>query len=184
MGKTISSLVGLLLLFTACGSDVEVGGPRDDAGGSAGTTTHENEPPIDDTSSGGQSDTATPQPETPVDPATFADGEAPCETDADCCVVTNDCSNTAYVVGLDDKEAATKAVAAERAGQEAIGHCTACIAPLVQVFCQNNKCAGSELDPRQGELDSRLAEDHCGSIGPVDAPTMSTDRSSYGCGAR
>ena len=137
-----------------------------------------------DSSSGGQSAApGDPPGEEPIDPATFANGQAPCETDADCCVVVNDCSNTAYVVGLEDKDAATKAVAAESAGQEAIGHCTACIAAYVQVSCQDSKCVGVELDYSQDELDERLAQDHCGAIAEI-VPSSTDYDSMFGCGAR
>lgn len=187
MGKVISSVACLSLVVSACASDVEVGGPRDNPGGSAGTSTKPDPAPVDDpreSSSGGQSAAPSdPSGEEPVDPATFANGQAPCQTASDCCVVVNDCSNTAYVVGLEDKDAATEAVAAESAGQEAIGHCTACIAAYVQVSCQDGKCAGVELDVRQGPVDERLAEDHCGTV--EDIPQTSTDYGSmFGCGRR
>jgi hypothetical protein len=186
MGKMILSVACLSLIAAACASDVELGGPRDNPGGSAGASSKPDPAPVDDpsdSSSGGQSAAPGDPPDQPIDPATFANGQAACETDADCCVVVNDCSNTAYVVGLDDKDAATKAVAAERAEQEGIGHCTACIAAYVQVSCQNSKCVGIELDIRRDGLDERLARDHCGAI--ADIVQSSTDYGSmFGCGAR
>src|SRR6186713_2088337 len=90
------SLVAVAVCFVAlaCGSEVDVGGPRDADGGSGGSAGSRSGTP----SEGGA-------PSEPADePASFTDERAACETDADCCVVVNDCTSTGYVVSASDAE--------------------------------------------------------------------------------
>lgn len=161
MLKGSLSVVFGVWFAVACASDVDVGGPRDENGGG----------------SGGASD-ADAVSEQPKNAREYADGEAPCATDADCCVVVDDCQNAAYVVGSSDKAAAEQAIAANYDPNR----CTACIAPLVQVSCQSGKCVGADVDfMTAGELGLQLAETHCGSI---EGPQPSSDYDAvFGCGS-
>jgi hypothetical protein len=162
------SLVTVAACFVAlaCGSEVDVGGPRDTDGGSAGSA---------GTSSQAPSEGGAPS-EPTEDPSSFTDERAPCETDADCCVVVNDCTNTAYVVSADDAPHVAQLI--EDGPRD---RCTGCIAPLVQVSCQNSKCVGTEIDPRETELGAQLEQNHCGAVEGVQSDQEF--RPIFGCGA-
>jgi hypothetical protein len=150
-------------LALACANNVDVGGPREESGGG----------------SGGATDTDSEMPsEQPKTPREIADGQAACASDADCCVVVDDCQNAAYVVGSSDKAATEQAIA----NSYDPNRCTLCIAPLVQVSCQEAKCVGTEVGfGDAAEVGLQLSETHCGSI---EGPQSSTSYDSvFGCGS-
>lgn len=151
------------LVVAACGASVDVGGPRAD-GGSAGSsssagkggTVSTNPSGGSQSASGGtQSTTMGGTTSTPMTPEMVAAMPAFCTTDADCCVVTDSCRNTAYVVGKGSRDQ----VRALIDGQEKM--CTGCIAPIVAVACRNSICVGVEV-PYDSHPDPILEMDHCG----------------------
>jgi hypothetical protein len=158
--NTLGSICAVWLVV-ACASDVDVGGPRlGDGGESAGRTPNE---------------MLEEQPKTARE---YAQEQAACATDADCCVVVDDCQNAAYVVGSARKAATEQAISASYDPNR----CTLCIAPLVQVSCEDGKCIGSEVDYAEaGEVGLQLSETHCGTI---QGPQPSTAHDSvFGCGS-
>lgn len=165
MLRTILSVVSVVWLTVACANDVDVGGPRDENGdGSGGEAV---------------SDMPSDMPSEQLKSAReYADGEAACATDADCCVVVDDCQNAAYVVGASEKEATEQAIVTSYDPNR----CTACIAPLVQVSCEAGKCVGAAVDfmSASDELWQQLSQTHCGSVeGPQPS---SAHESVFGCG--
>jgi hypothetical protein len=110
----------------------------------------------------------------------FARSDIACTVDTDCCVVTDDCTQSAVVVSAADKD-----TVANLYRSADMNRCTACIAQLVEVACQSGVCVGTLLDfpgPGGGNPDPRLAADHCGSINSS-LPPKSTG-SIFGCGPR
>jgi len=188
MTQKIFRLAWVCLLATACNADVDVGGPQTggaDNMGSAGSANPSsagsaNPSSAGSASAGSPSNAGTgggtnPEPE---DPADFADGNVACDTDADCCVVVNDCANQAYVVGIDDKD---KVAALVAIAEQDRSRCTGCIAPAVEVTCENAKCVGSLVEfTASSQPDERLFQDHCGTISTPD--TTAQTGSMFGCG--
>lgn len=143
MVRSVLGLTWVGLFVMACTTDVDVGGPRASEAGAAGAG---DEP-------GAQ----------PDDPAKYADGQAPCTTDADCCVVFDGCLAEAYVVGIADRDKLTELIA----GLER-DSCKLCIPPAIELSCVAGKCRGREIE--LGEEWS-LTKDHCGSqLEPADVP--------------
>ncbi len=105
----------------------------------------------------------------------FANGNTACTSDADCCVVFDECTNEGLVVGATD-QANVAALCSEYDEYEdslgAAGKCLGCIAPAIEVSCVNSKCIGTMIPvplPDGGDVDPSLMGSHCGSTS--DAPT-------------
>jgi hypothetical protein len=159
MGKNIFALACFSLLAAACGSSVDVGGPRNKAdagsgGSSAGhggsVTTSPGGTPS--SANGGTNSTQTETPDS------AASTQPSCTTDDDCCIVADSCTNRAYLVGKDQQSHVRKLIDAE---SNAL--CTGCIPPFVEVSCQNSRCVGTVV-PFTSRPDSALAMDHCGRV--------------------
>jgi hypothetical protein len=94
-------------------------------------------------------------------------GSLQCESDADCCVVVNDCLSQARVVHLDVFEQA------QSAWPYCDEECNDCVAPQVIVACVDGSCVGI-LDDESGDA----GESHCGNEAPIDAAPTEV---SFGC---
>ncbi len=103
----------------------------------------------------------------------------PCATDKDCCVVTDSCRSSAYVVHAGDS-----------VQMPSPGACNACIGPAVQVWCKNGVCQSGELKTMNMDVAMPFMTDHCGTLPiPADAGDTSlygpdgglTTMAAYGC---
>jgi len=92
---------------------------------------------------------------------------APCTSDDDCCVALDGNEATAYLVGRAEYDAMNASIASVEAGNIA-GY--ACMAPPVQVQCQDGFCSGEEF-PHTPPFYS-LGYSHCGHIAIADAGTV------------
>ena len=171
--------------LAACTGNVNLGGPRDDAGApddaSAQDATHQTRDGGSDDASADASD-----PKTAIDQAaTYADGNVACNTADDCCVVFDGCVNRGFVVGLADKDKVKSLLADYDQYESTVGTqsvCTGCIPPPIQVSCVQHKCLGTELpftDSDGGHVDGAFWQNHCGSIGTPE--TTSHSGSILGC---
>ncbi len=103
----------------------------------------------------------------------------PCTTDTDCCVVTDGCRSSAYVVHAGDSVQMPNP-----------GACNACIIPAVQVWCKNGTCQSGEIKNADLSALGPFMMDHCGTLPiPADAGDASlygpdgglTTMAAYGC---
>lgn len=178
-----------LVLLAACTGNVNLGGPRDDAGQDSAPE------PLQD----GGADTSSPLQDAGIDaPAIdagpsaaldqaegYANGNASCTVDSDCCVVFDGCVNRGLVVGVGDKDKVASLLSEYDQYEGTIGTasvCTGCIPPPVQVTCVNNKCIGTEIpftQPDGGTVDPSLWQNHCGR--KLNVPASSHTGSIFGC---
>jgi hypothetical protein len=90
-----------------------------------------------------------------------------CQSDDDCCAVSDPCLTTMQVVGLPYKEALEADIAANPKDR-----CTSCLAPSVQVTCVDGQCLGYKVGfgtwPPSG-----LAATHCGALPVATGGTLS-----------
>jgi len=94
--------------------------------------------------------------------AALARDDIPCQTDADCCVVFDNCWDDGYVVGASDKDHAADLLAQAAAAEEAEQGCLACIPPAIQVRCSANKvCIAEAFSSCDWEAGM---QDHCGEL--------------------
>lgn len=103
--------------------------------------------------------------------AAITQGPIACTKASDCCVVVNPCVNQAQVVGK-----------ADFSGAPALwpycdGMCTACIAPAVDIVCDNGQCGLVAVDFMDASPDQSTSR--CG----VDAtPVVGTPKPLLSCG--
>lgn len=93
-----------------------------------------------------------------------------CQMNSDCCVVINDCLAEAQVVRAKDYAAAPST------WPYCDDLCTNCIAPVIEVGCENGACVGKVKE--NGLPGDPLSGSHCG-VDPVVAPAQDLH---FGCG--
>ena len=94
--------------------------------------------------------------------------DIPCNLDTDCCVAIDQCHSVAYVVHAGDSLQIPQT------------NCNLCIAPPVQVWCDNGKCTNAVL-PFTSDTPQALMTDHCGPV-VIDAGVPPTsDSGAHGC---
>jgi len=109
------------------------------------------------------------------DQATFTSltsGPIKCTQDSDCCVIVNDCTNTAQIVS------AANETAAAAAWPSCQNECNGCIPPAVNVFCTNAGVCGGTVISDFVDGGQNLLTSHCGGTPGTAASTMS-----FGCGS-
>jgi hypothetical protein len=170
-------LLGLSSVFylAACTSDAVVGGPYGDSGGGMSGTAGSASTQFAGASAagmnaggmnaagasaaGGPSQSS----ETPRDAArAYAKKATACQTDADCCLVVDNCLDQGLVVGVADKDKVRSLLDSADMAQ-----CLGCIPPFVQLSCEQNVCVGTSVDLQQsstGSLNNALVMDHCGTV--------------------
>jgi hypothetical protein len=90
--------------------------------------------------------------------AEVTQGPIACKTNADCCVVINGCVSESHIVAAADKARA-------KAAMDTCGPCDRCLAPAIQVGCDNGVCVGTVVD--YADAGPELLGDHCGVDTPV-----------------
>lgn len=150
-------VVSSLLCFVACGSDVYVGGPYDAGAGSGGQATSD-----------------------PREAArAYAKKTTPCQTDADCCLVVDECLAQGLIMGLADKDEVRSLLDSADTSS-----CVGCIPPFLQLSCEQHVCVGTLVSPQDTSPDSiswQLMRDHCGFVQTQDS--MSGQKGTVlGCG--
>ena len=175
--------VSSLLCFVGCG-DRNVGGPYDNGGasnasGSAGMAVGGSS--ANNTPSGGASSSsmsaagssptsaaggASGAPNQATDPRdevrAIANKPAACQTDADCCLVVDNCMDAGFVVSTADKDNVRSLLDSAN-----MNLCKGCVAPFVQVSCEANVCVGTSVNLSEspsGSASEDLAKDHCGTV--------------------
>ena len=95
--------------------------------------------------------------------ASHARDDIACQSDADCCVVFDNCHSNGYVVGLADRDAVAGIL--EDAAAVATD-CTMCMNPAIEVSCSPAKvCTAVEVScPQVPSFYEQAAQDHCDSI--------------------
>src|SRR4051794_5357420 len=147
MNRSLLGLSGLLVLLSACGDDVNVGGPRADGVHEQGDA-QTNPPGLDAAApeaTANEVDSASSEAAEPMDPrikaGTYARDNIPCTVDTDCCVVLDQCYEQALVVSAGDKDAVRSLL-----NGADMGRCSLCVLPLVQASCTQGKCTGTFVD--------------------------------------
>ncbi len=168
------SLLGVasVFCFVGCSSDALVGGPYgDSSGGSSGSAAMPSAGAgsagmtAAGASAGGASAAGAPSQssETPRDAArAYAKKATACQTDADCCLVVDNCLDQGLIVGVADKDKVRSLLDSADMSQ-----CLGCIPPFVQVSCEQSVCVGTSVDLQQsssGSLNNALVMDHCGTV--------------------
>lgn len=97
----------------------------------------------------------------PKDPYSYASGNVPCTTAADCCVVYDTCLATGLVVGKGDV-LRVQGLLADANAPDAGKTCVRCVAPAVEVKCESSKCVGYVVPGDPSTLPAELSKDHCG----------------------
>ena len=110
----------------------------------------------------------------------MAQREATCASAADCCVVVDGCSATAYVVARGDYEEGL------RLAEQSPKPCVKCMSPAVEVRCEAGACVGVEVgfDEEPATYGS-----HCGGTAGEATQPLSSDAGEpagegrmFGCG--
>ncbi len=171
-------LLGVSSVFylAACSSDAVVGGPYgDSSGGMSGSASSAGANSAGASTAGmsaggasaaGAAGTAggpSQSSETPRDAArAYAKKATACQTDADCCLVVDECLDQGLIVGVADKDKVRNLLDSADTSQ-----CLGCIPPFVQLSCEQNVCVGTSVnlqDSSSGSNFNALVMDHCGTV--------------------
>ncbi len=85
-----------------------------------------------------------------------------CNSDADCCVISNNCQSALYLVTLTQRSELSAYL-----GSIASTTCAACAPPPIAVSCQSGTCVGEQLDPINAT--PGLSVPHCGPVTALSA---------------
>lgn len=96
-----------------------------------------------------------------------------CNSDSDCCVVTDACMTELWLVAKKQMSEMQSYVSWREQDERKIG-CSACIPPSVQVSCENGQCKGTVVydDPQMNDL----METHCGRLSVTDSAGVSPSK--------
>ena len=99
---------------------------------------------------------------------TYSHENIACTSDADCCVVFDDCNDTGMLVGKSDRQTVRGLLDSIHSTQ-----CLACINPAVQASCDQGHCVAQRLDDSAGgAFLSDARTDHCGKVAVPAARTL------------
>jgi hypothetical protein len=106
-----------------------------------------------------------------------------CTTDADCCLVFDQCYAKLYLVAKADVDAAKACFSTKNTF-----YCTSCCPPVVETWCQNGQCVAGTVPggcgtPHCGRLSAQGSGGTVGSSQhrPAADASISTGGTSFGC---
>ena len=205
MRSSRSALALFFLVLSACSPEVNLGGPQNGDANDAGDPSASSGGDASDSSASSGGDASAPAndaaassatPDANVDAGplgdlnqaeTYAAGDVPCTTAADCCVAFEGCLNLGLVVGSADEQTVATLLMNYDVAEYATPDpkCTGCIPPPVQVACIQKKCAGTvvgqgDLLPDGALVDPSFSTNHCGTL-PGAPATFDAGQSILGC---